>query len=67
MCIYNNEIEKMADILIANSSLDFRWLLKNDGQRVLVATPPFERAVLLEEKSNAIARLIIDRAMRKEG
>lgn len=56
----------MADMLIANSSLDFRWLQKN-GQRVLVATPPFERAVLMEEKSNAIARLIIDRAMRKEG
>lgn len=66
MCIYNNEMEKMADMLIANSSLDFRWLQKN-GQRVLVATPPFERAVLMEEKSNAIARLIIDRAMRKEG
>lgn len=66
MCIYNKESEKIADILLSNVSLDIRWLQTN-GELVLGAIPPFERAVMLEEKCNAISRLTIDRAMRKDG
>lgn len=57
--MYKNEKERVADIIIANST---KLMSERDG--CLVPASDYDKAIHNEEKAGASARLAIDKAMR---
>lgn len=62
--LYKNLEERIADVLVANSSTAIRFKSSQGRKLRLATTSKFERVVLKEEQAEAIARLTIDKAMQ---
>lgn len=62
--LYKNPKERIADILVANSSTAMRFKPTQDGKLRLAATSDMERVYLKEDQAEALARLTIDKAMQ---
>jgi hypothetical protein len=62
--IYKTDRERVADILAANAHTGFRFRLASGRKLVPHANSPYEREIAEEAKSEAGARLAIDKAMK---
>ena len=62
--IYKNKSDKLADIVLANINPIIRLTPTQNGKFALTSTTPLEKAVILEDQTEAITRLALDHAMR---
>ncbi|MFK5949521.1 MAG: hypothetical protein QM500_12215 [Methylococcales bacterium] len=61
--MYKNESDKIADVLMANSSPIVRWVPTNKGKLALKTLSNYERQIAHEEIASSVTRLAIDKAM----
>jgi len=62
--IYTSEKDRIADVLMANINPNFRFVECEPGRLTMHTNTPYEKEVIKEEQSAAIARLAINDAMR---
>lgn len=63
--LYKSDVDRQADVLLANANIDLRWRPTASGKMTLESTSPLEREVMREEQVEALARIAVDDAMRR--